>query len=1245
MHLHRSNRTEKLLEALVAVVERPLSHVFEPECIVVQGPGMERWLSLELSQRLSVWGNAKFPFPRALFEEAMNAALGPRDEAAVDFEPETLVWSIAALLPEMVLPERVSPGMVRDEAFTPIRGYLARDLDGDDDSGASGRKAGGDRLLQLAERIARVFDSYGVHRPELLWAWEEEDDAAALRWGEGAFGWQAKLWRALVARHGADHFASRMRGLIRHLESATERPAGFPERICVFGISSLPPLYLAGLAALARQVEVHVFLLSPSREYWAEIRSERERLRAEQRAALGGPLGSQDLHWSPGHPLLASLGRLGRDFQQILEGMVDYQETDHDLYVDPGSGEGGGEGAGEGAGEGQSEGQSAPAPKLLQCLQSDILHLRRRGEGEGGAETLTLAKDDDSIRVHACHGPMREAEVLRDQLLDIFDRHPDLQPRDVVVMTPDIETYAPYLEAVFRTAGAGSGGPAGEGFAQISIPCRIADRSARQLHPAVEAFSKSLALLGGRMKASDVLDVLSLECVRERFGIRARDEAILKEWVLGSGIRWGVDAEQRRDLDQPAVSANTWRFGLDRLLLGRALGDAPSGPNAGPNAEAGEGALLFGEVLPYGEVEGDRVELLGQLAEFCETLFALSARAQRDLTPSAWHALLGDLVERMLAVNDDNVHEHILIREALDDLRDRSERAGYGGRFGLTALRAHLDRFFVRRTHSSNFLSGGVTFCEMVPMRSIPFRVVCLLGMGDESFPRIQRPLGFDLMARHRLPGDRSSREDDRYLFLEAILSARDHLLVSYVGQDIRDNAKLPPSVVVGELLDCLGDGHRVEGEAASASREAAQQSMRARLVIHHPLQPFSPRYFENKSENKSEAPSENEKEEDDEPLFSFSAHYRAGAEALLSGLSSGGSGGGQGDGSHEASGEGRFVSSPLPVPELRDPTALAEVSVDELIQFFRNPARAFMQGRLGLRLGGAEDEIANREPLGLEGLAEWQLGEALLARALRGDSVGDALEAIRAEGVLPLGMPGRCMYADLVRTVEDLARQVCGLRGDERLPDQAVDHVIAGTRVHGRLEDLWGAGQLRHQYSKLGNPAELDSWLLHLLLNHVVMNNDVLNNDVMNQVAPNGHPRVTHLVGRARSGQAESVSFEAVDEPETLLEDLLRIYHLGQTTPLPFFPRTSRSYIESFEKAKSREPEEAASLNAYEAYRGSERQRGDGQEPYIRQAFRDFDPLASSFVPRDEAGGAAGFRALARRVFDPMLAKRTGGR
>jgi len=299
MHVHRSNRTEALVDILAEVVAQPAGDAAAPECIVVQGKGMERWLSMQLAQRFGVWANPLFPFPRKLIERAITAVLGPEGEPSACFEPETLMWAVAELL----------PAHLQRPEFAPIRTYLA-----DDERGT--------KRIALAQRIADTFDQYVVYRPQMVIEWER---------GAGT-DWQAVLWRALVARHGATHVAARAAAFLTAVPSTP--PRDFPSRISLFGISALPPLHLQLLAALSTHVEVHLFVLSPSREYWADIQSHRQAIRAQARRGVS----IDTLHLTEGHPLLASLGRLGRDFQQVLEVAGDYEEPDADLYRDPGTG-------------------------------------------------------------------------------------------------------------------------------------------------------------------------------------------------------------------------------------------------------------------------------------------------------------------------------------------------------------------------------------------------------------------------------------------------------------------------------------------------------------------------------------------------------------------------------------------------------------------------------------------------------------------------------------------------------------------------------------------------------------------------------------------------------------------------------------------------------------------------------------------------------------------------------------------
>ena len=1122
MYVHRSNHTEKLVEVLCDVVRRPLASPFERECIVVQGRGMERWLAMQLASRLGVWANPDFPFPRKLIENAFAAASGSKAGEGSAYEPETLLWAIADLL----------PAHLEHPAFATIRNYLTEEQQAV-------------RLVQLAERIATTFDQYVVYRPEMVRRWSD---------GDGS-DWQPLLWRALVERLGPLHLAAREALFAREV-ARLEHLDGFPRRVSLFGLSTLPPLYVRVLFALAEKVEVHLFLLSPSNQYWAEIRSNREKLKEVERASrTGRELTEEELHLTEGNPLLASLGRLGRDFQAVLEGGGDYLEADANLYVDRGPG------------------------LLLQTLQSDVLSLRERRqdtrtEDAAHQRAIPLQPGDRSIAIHSCHGPMREVEVLHDQLVALFEEMPDLEPRDVVVMTPAIDTYAPLVEAVF-----------GEGETRKQIPYRIADRGVRATDEIVDAFSRLLAIVDGRMTATDVLDLMRIAAIRRRFAIDAEDVDLLRVWVGKAGIRWGIDGAHRATLGQPPLPQNTWRFGLDRLLLGYGM---PGGERE-----------LFAGALPYDDVEGSNAELLGKLAELCETLFLFHDALHAPRTLEVWRDDFVRLLDAMIASDDGTADQHNEVRKALARVAERAKAAGFTAALPLDAVRTLALDELDRATTARGFLSGGVTFCEMVPMRAIPFRVVCLIGMNGDAFPRVRRPLGFDLVARHPRRGDRSAREDDRYLFLEALLSARDRLLISYVGQSIRDNAELPPSVVVSELLDTLGesfvvpddaDRSHVAGAPARGAREGelaserVQRRIRERIVVRHPLQPFSLRYFRG----------------DDDALFSYAGAYYAGATALAA----------------PRGPAPAFVKAPLP----RDERAATEVGVEQLIRFFEHPARGFLQRRLLLSLGRDAEQIANREPLQLDNLERWSVGGTMLQHAVASPSVTDTFELLRAGGAMPLGEPGRCAYGDLMPEVQAIAARVHAVTAAGRLADVEIDARIGDVHLTGLIGDVFAtSGHVRIQFSRLQGRSELSTWIRHLLLA---------------RFAPAAHPRQAMIVGRPVKDSTEvQVVFRPVDDAQDLLADLLRLYALGLTRPLPLFPAASRAYAALCARG-------AACAKALEAARktfeGEFVGFGEGADAYNELAFAGVDPFAE---PANDAD--TGFAELALTVFAPLLAHR----
>ena len=551
--VYASNRLEVLAEKLAATMRDDPLGPLEREVIVVQSRGMYRWLTLELAKRLGIAATIATPFPgtfcRALAERVEGRlAAGPAERYEITspsaFDRDTLAWRIFRLL-----------GHGGREVREPAAAYTKDDPDQ--------RKR-----YQLATRLAERFDEYQLYRPDLLLAWERGEQPIAQPSRLDTAKWQAATWRALVAdAEGTDvHLAKRFVTLTRELTEIDTAPRGLPRRISVFGAASLPPIFLDLLAAAARFSSVSIYLVNPTREFWSDIRSAREAAAQIDRVREKA-LADEYAHVELGNPLLASLGRQGRE----LAGLLHERDADGSAW--------------------QDLDYVVPQRRtVLATLQADVVELIDRNASTDTAGRMPLPDDDRSVEIHVCHSPMREMQVLRDTILDAFTRDAALRPNDVFVLAPDIGKYAPYIEAVFGVEHAG----------EPHLPFTIADRSARSEQPIVDAAFRILESVGGRATASEVLALLDAEPIRRAAGITAVQLPTVREWVRVANIRWGIDGAHRRDtLELPCDDFDTWRAGLDRLLLGYAIGDAQT---------------LVGGILPRGAASGD-TELLGAVRD------------------------------------------------------------------------------------------------------------------------------------------------------------------------------------------------------------------------------------------------------------------------------------------------------------------------------------------------------------------------------------------------------------------------------------------------------------------------------------------------------------------------------------------------------------------------------------------------------------------------------------------------------
>jgi exodeoxyribonuclease V gamma subunit len=1075
--LYRSNRVERLAEALCGVVSGELRSPFERECVVVQGPGMERWLSAFLAERLSVWANPWFPFPRTLIELLLESTLGPVDAATPMVRPEALAFRIASTLPRLSA----------EPALASLADYLREDADGQ-------------RLLAVSSDLAHSFDQCVVYRPERVLAWEQ---------GEGT-DLHAVLWRTLQREQPFGHLARRIRDFHARLDAGHALAGAhdaLPTRISLFGISALPPAFLSVFAR-----DVHLFLLSPSREYWGDF---------DRKLARG-----EDLH-----ALLATLGKVGRDFVEQLE-TLDYQESDDDLFA-------------------------CPEPRtILHGLTADLATLTARGRGPDNAAPTSARPSDESLSVHVCHSEVRELEVLRDQLRSRLERDPTLQPHDVVVLTPDIERYAARVHAVFA--------PAGDDDPSF-IPYHVADRQSSQLSPLSDALLKLLELSRSRLGLSEVLDLLHRAPVRLRFALSEDELDHAEAWLSEAGARWAIDAQHRKSFGQPELDEHTLSFGLSRLLLGYAEKDGEK--------------RSFSGLLPEGGIEGHEALALGKVAHFLRALFEAVGEFAERRSMAAFAELVSRLVARMFSSDDELAAEHLRLSTLLSELARDASEGGFTDEVSLLAFERSLLARLDQRRSQSGFLSGGVTFCEHVPMRAIPFRVVCLIGMDDDAFPRRATPSPFDLLAKQPRTGDRTLRDDDRQIFLEALLSARDALIITYVGRSAKDDSPRPSSVLVERLLSVV-DKHFVLGSDGANLRLGLEGSVAECITHVHALHRFDPRYFRDARHA---------------AYFSYEASARAAAQALLS----------------PNQGYRPFVAEPLSVPEPR----VSELGLDGLVRFFRSPQRAFLEERLSVYLPRDQEEVPDREPTTLEGLERFRVADDLF-RELAGFPPEERRRILRQGGRLPPGTLGEVM---LKRIETDVAcvESAVPIAPDER--ELLLRLELGSVRLSGRLDGVSQGLRVERIISQARAKHYVSTWLRHLAL----------------CVAHGEFESV--LVSRDNKKGAQVVTFKPVRDARAVLERWLEARALGLAMPLPLFVQPAYECARALRQGKS--DSEAESTLDRALTRQSNVGRPESEDPCIRQLWspRELE-RASGLRASDGRGQSASAFELARLLFVPLL-------
>ncbi len=1110
------NRLDELRSLVVGWMRRNPLLPLENEIALVQSNGIAQWLKLALAEDpeeddqggCGIAAAIDVQLPGSFMWQLYRKVLG-REEipetSLLDKAP--LTWRLMRLLPEVI--DRPH--------FEPLQRFLTDDADL--------RKR-----YQLAERLADLFDQYQVYRADWLQDWAEGRHLLRTARGESkplpaANCWQAELWRALLLDVGTEGMAQSRAGVhqrfVKRINELQEAPAGLPPRVIVFGISSLPAQALEALAGLSRFSQVLLCVLNPCRHHWADIVADKDLLRHQykrQQRKSGTPaMIDADVLHQHAHPLLAAWGKQGRDYINLLDSYDDpnsyraaFSEGRIDLFSD-------------------SEPQN-----LLNQLQDDILELRPLAETRALWPSVDPLKDR-SIRFHIAHSPQREVEILHDQLLARFSADSTLRPRDVIVMVPDVDTYAPHIRAV---------------FGQIArddlrfIPFTLADQGQRGRDPLLIALEHLLKLPDSRFPVSEILDLLDVPALRARFGIQESDLPTLHRWIEGAGVRWGLNAEQRATLELPTgLEQNSWHFGLRRMLLGYAVG-------AGASCDG---------IEPYDEIGGLDAALIGPLVALIDALEVAYRELSSPASAVDWGARLNALLQVFFRAESDH-DDYLLVQlqSLCEDWLETCEMVGLEDLLPLTVVREAWLAGLDQGRLSQRFLAGSVNFCTLMPMRAIPFKVICLLGMNDGDYPRAQPPLDFDLMGSDYRPGDRSRREDDRYLLLEALLSARDQLYVSWVGRSIRDNSERPASVLIGQLRDHLAAGWTLaEGEAQDIG------SLLHALTVEHPLQPFSARYFHQGS-----------------GLFSYANEWRA---------------------LHLPD-----ATQPNESPALEPFVADEPLTLPLLQDFLRHPVRHFFSQRLKVFFESAQAPLADEEPFVLDALQRYSLSENLLSAALA--DTQDSERALLAQakrlqgrGVLPMAGFGDCLRDELIEPLPDL------LQRHRQLLEQWPYRVDSALPIRFEYRDLRLDGWLGQVYRRDGD----DLLSITTLPNSIGSGRTLkwhrlIQSWVMHVAAcAVGLPLHTAIVA---SDQTLLLKPLEKDAAEQFLGHLLLARQAGMSTPLPVAAKTAFAWLEQSDPDKAL----AAAAKAYDGD-GISHDGERSESTALARQFSDFAALTAS--------------------------------
>lgn len=1057
LYVYNSNQMELQRQLLIEIIKSsPLDGVFSSEVILVQNPGMSQWLKLSLANDFGIAANISFPMPSSFIWNMFKKVISDIPEES-SFTKDAMKWRLMTLLPKHL----------DDPDFSHLKEYVKED-------------SNNTKLYQLTDKIADLYDQYLVYRPSWIKSWESgEFDKDELK----GFEWQPKLWKLLFedtinnggTRH---HRANLFDSFVNNLNNGLFDQQKLPERIFLFGVSSLAPQYLESLKALGEHIDIHIMLTNPCKYFWGDIldRTYLSKLKSQRRRKLaivngaqrevgeGSPLKDNNIDMSEfdtldqsvGNTLLSSMGKMGRDYLSLIS-QIEPEEIE--LFID------------------------IPRDNLLHNIQADILNLEDKffeQNLDSNDYKTVISPDDKSIILSGSYSKTREVEALHDYILSLFEKDQSLRPLDIVVMVANIDDYSSAINAVF-----------GNAPRDRYIPFSVSDRTAQSENPILKSYLALLGLHKERCTASEILEILEVPAVMRKFGIDNDGLDTLRGWVDDTGIRWGLNEDTASSLNLPKQESNTWLFGVKRMLLGYAIK-----PDDG----------FFNGIIGFEDVEPSTAELAGSLSMFIDEIILIREILSISHVCNDWLKILNSITDTFFDIDKFDEPAINVVQANIHKIYDQLTEVRYEEKISPEIIFSHFYGGFNKDRISQNFMLGKVTFATLMPMRSIPFDSVCLLGMNDGVYPRATPPENFDLMAKKPMLGDRSRRNDDRFLFLEAFLSAKNNFYMSYIYKSVKDNTEKQPSVLISEVVDYCKKGYLVEGLYDSASE--AEEALVKSITRSHPLMPFNKSAFEGE-------------------IHSYAAQWIPAANKLGSKVTS-------------------FTKETIQDDE--EFNNLKEIDISELIYFWKLPVKAFFTKRLKVSFFVDDNTSKDDEDFNLNSLDAYKAKQSWLDEIIElksdptaKDQVLPKLkERLRAEGRLPLKNFGDISLESLEGEIDKISKSICSLISDE--PDTCEISTKFNVNekditLTGWVDNIHNGALLNYRVGKMRTQDIMEAWILYLAT--TISSSDPVESRIISELG--------------------TYKFDTISQKEAKLNLQLLIegYIYGLKSPLPFLPKT----------------------------------------------------------------------------------------